>query len=317
MGYIAKRLAITFLTMFFVSLLTFAAFRLIPGDAALFTLGTDATEEQIAILRAEMRLDRSFSEQFFFWLADFLTGKLGYSTRFRGASVSGIIIERLPVTFTLAGLSFFFIVLISFPLSILTVKKENSILDRAASAFSAIGISMPGFFLGVLFIWIFGIFFRLFTPGSYVSYRVNFASFFAYLIFPALAIAIPNAALVSKFLRSSMQKELKSDYVRSARSKGGSPSLILRKHVLKNASLPAITMLGMIAGEIFSGSVVIEQVFSIPGIGRLLISSIEGRDYIVLQSLIVYVAFIVILANTLADIILQIIDPRIRLAEKI
>ena len=317
MGYIGKRLTITILTLFLVSLVTFAAFRLIPGDAALIALGTDATEEQIAMLRAELGLDRSFPDQYFSWLKNFLSGQLGYSARFRGASVSGIILERLPVTFSLAGLSFLFVILIALPVSLLTVKRENSLVDRAATTFSALGISMPGFFLGVIFIWIFGIFLRLFVPGSYVSYRDSPAGFFTYLIFPALAIALPNAALVVKFLRSSIFKELKNDYVRTARSKGGSRSHILKRHVLKNASLSAITLLGMIAGEIFSGSVVIEQVFGIPGIGRLLITSISARDYIVIKTLVVYIAFIVILANTLADIVLQTIDPRIRLAEKV
>ena len=316
MNYFTKRLAVTILTLFLVSLLTFAAFRLIPGDAALLALGMDATEEQIAELRTSMGLDRSFPEQYIIWLGDFLSGRLGNSSRFMGASVSSLITERLPVTFTLASFSFIFTIIIAFPFSILTVKKENSLLDKTATTFSALGISMPGFFLGVLLIWIFGIFFRLFIPGAYISYRDDAAGFFAYMIFPALAIAIPNAALVIKFLRSSLFLELKKDYVRTARSKGAKGPYILRTHALKNASLPVITLLGMIAGETFSGSIVIEQVFGIPGIGRLLITSINARDYIVVKTLVIYIAFIVVIANTLADIILQIMDPRIRLAGK-
>ena len=316
MGFIGKRLALTLLTLFLVSLVTFAAFRLIPGDAALLALGTEATEEQVALLRAEMGLDRSFPEQYFSWLFNFVTGNLGNSSRFMGAPVSGIILDRLPVTFALAALAFLFVILISFPASLLTVKRENSLADRTATTLSALGISMPGFFLGILFIWVFGIFLRLFVPGSYISYRDSPAAFLSYLVFPALAIAIPNAALVIKFLRASIFREMKNDYVRTARSKGASRRHILDRHVFKNASLPAITLLGMIAGEIFSGSIVIEQVFGIPGIGRLLITSIHARDYIVIKTLVIYIAIIVILANTLADIVLQIIDPRIRLTEK-
>jgi ABC-type dipeptide/oligopeptide/nickel transport system permease component len=317
MGFIGKRLAITVLTLFLVSFLCFASFRLIPGDAALLSLGTEATEEQINALRAEMGLDKSFGEQYFSWLFNFLTGRLGNSARFRGASVSGMIMERLPVTFSLAGLSFVFIIIIAVPVSLFSVKKENSLANRVVTTIAALNISIPGFFLGILFIWIFGLILRFFVPGAYVSYGENRLAFWGYLVFPALAIAMPNAALVIKFLRASIFREFRSDYARTARSKGGSRSHILRRHVLKNASLPAVTLLGMIAGEILSGSIVIEQVFGIPGIGRLLIASITARDYPMVQTLIVYIAAVVILANTVADIVLQIIDPRIRLTERV
>ena len=317
MGFIARRLTVTVLTLFLVSLLTFGAFRLIQGDAAILSLGIEAQDEQLAALRAELGLDKSFHEQYLSWLNGLLTGRLGSSARFRGASISEMILERIPVTLSLAGLSFFFIILVSVPVSLLSVKKENSVLNRIVTSLTALGISTPGFFLGVVFIWIFGILFRLFVPGAYVSYRESFSGFIACLIFPALAIALPNAALVVKFLRSSIIRELNSDYVRTARSKGAGWAYILRRHVFKNASLPVITLLGMITGEIFSGSIVIEQVFGIPGIGRLLITSITARDYLVIETLMIYIAFVVIMANTLADITLQIIDPRIRLVKKV
>ena len=317
MGFIGRRLAITVLTLFLVSVLSFSAFRLIPGDAAIIALGIEATEEQLQALRQEMGLDRSFPVQYVSWLADFLTGNLGSSARFMGASISGLILDRLPVTLTLALLSFLFILLIAVPVSLASVKKENSPLDRVITTITALNISVPGFFLGILFIWIFGLTFRLFVPGAFVSFQQSPAGFFGYLVFPALAIALPNSALLIKFLRASIFRELQSDYARTAKSKGASRRRILNRHVLKNACLPAITLLGMITGEILSGSIIIEQVFGIPGIGMLLLSSITARDYPLIQTLIIYIAFTVILANTLADIVLQIIDPRIRLAEKV
>ena len=317
MGFIGRRLIITILTLFLVSLLSFGAFRLIPGDPALLALGISATEEQLYALRAEMGLDRSFPRQYVSWLGNFLTGDLGNSARFMGASISDLILQRLPVTLALAALSFLFIILIAVPVSLLSVKKENSWLDRLVTTLTALNISVPGFFLGLLFIWIFGLTFRLFVPGAFVSFEESPAAFFGYLVFPALAIALPNAALVVKFLRASIFRELQSDYARTAKSKGASRSRVLRRHILKNACLPAITLLGMITGEILSGSIVIEQVFGIPGIGTLLITSITARDYQLIQTLIIYIAFAVILANTLADIILRIVDPRIRLAEKV
>jgi ABC-type dipeptide/oligopeptide/nickel transport system permease component len=165
--------------------------------------------------------------------------------------------------------------------------------------------------------WVFGILLKLFVPGEFISYRQSPPAFLLCLVFPALAIALPNAALLVKFLRPSIYSELRSDYARTARSKGAGSAHVLRRHALKNASLPAITLLGMITGEILSGSVVIEQVFGIPGIGKLLIASITGRDYLMIETIVIYIAFVVILANTLSDIILQIIDPRIRLAQKV
>ena len=315
--FFVKRLLITILTLFLVSIVTFFAFTFIPGDAALLSLGREATDEQLIIFRSDMGLDKSLGQQYFFWLKNFFSGQLGFSSRYMGQSISKMILDRLPVTFCLAGLSFLFVFLISLPVSIISVKKETSVLNRIITALTALNISMPGFFLGLLFIWIFGVLFKLFIPGGYVSYSESFFAFLSYLIFPALAIALPNAAPVIKFLRSSIFREFKSDYARTAKSKGGNHTRILFKHIIKNASLPAITLLGMIAGEILSGSIVIEQVFGIPGIGRLLLASINARDYIMIQTLMIYIAFAVVFANTLADIVLQIIDPRIRLGERV
>jgi ABC-type dipeptide/oligopeptide/nickel transport system permease component len=312
MGFIGKRLAITLLTLFLVSFFTFAAFRLIPGDPALLALGIEASEEQLTALRTEMGLDRSYFEQYFSWLGKFLTGNLGSSARFRGESVSALVAERLPVTFSLALLSLIMILLIAVPLAIMPVKNENGITGRALDTWIAVTISFPGFFLGVLFIWIFGLVFRLFVPGAYVDYRDNFLAFTGCLVFPALAVAIPNAAVLVKFLRGAIFTQLESDYARAALSKGNTRRGVLRKHALKNAAIPAITTLGMIVAEIFSGSIVIEQVFGIPGIGRLLIASITSRDFAVVQTLVVYIAFVVVLANALADIAIRILDPRIR-----
>ena len=312
MYFVIRRLAVTIITLFLVSVFTFAAFNIIPGDPAILMLGTEADEEQLTALRSEIGLDRSLIEQYISWFTGFLTGSLGYSMRFRGELISDLIIDRLPVTFFLACLSLLFIILISVPTALFSTTKKYSFLDRLANTFTAVSISTPGFFLGVLFIWIFGITLRFFVPGSYISYQEDFILFLGYLVFPALAIAIPNAAIVAKFLRGSIFQELRKGYVDTAYSKGASQKTVLYRHVFKNALIPAITLMGMIIGDIFSGSIIIEQVFTIPGIGRLLIASITSRDYPLIQTLVMYIALIVILANTLVDIAIQIIDPRIR-----
>ncbi|MDR2746206.1 MAG: ABC transporter permease [Treponema sp.] len=309
--FLGKRLSITLLTLFLVSLLTFLAFAVIPGDPALLALGIEASDEQVRALRIDMGLDRGLPERYLSWLGKFLSGDLGNSARFRGASISGMILERLPVTFSLAALSLVLMLLIAVPVTLVSVRKEGGPADRVLSVLTALNISLPGFFLGVLFIWIFGILLRLFVPGAYVDYRQDSFSFAAYLVFPALALALPNAAILVKFLRAQVLQQLKLDYVRSALARGAGRRRVLYGHVLKNAAIPGVTLLGMIVGEIFAGSIVIEQVFAIPGIGRLLISSITSRDYSMVQTLAVYMAFMVVLSNTLADIIIRIIDPRI------
>jgi ABC-type dipeptide/oligopeptide/nickel transport system permease component len=311
--FVVKRLFITLVTLFLVSLLTFAAFTIIPGDRALLALGIEASDEQVAALRAELGLDRSLPAQYLSWLGGFLTGRLGNSSRFRGEPVSSLVLERLPVSAALGTLSLIFILLISVPVVLVSVRREGSFSDRITNTLTALNISLPGFFLGILFIWIFGLVLRLFSPGNYVSYADDFGGFLGCLLLPALAIAVPNAALVVKFLRTSVFQQFRSDYVRTALSKGNTRRGVLYRHVLKNACLPAVTLLGMIIAEVFSGSIVIEQVFTIPGIGRLLIASINSRDYPLVQTLVVYIAFIVVLANTLVDIALQMIDPRIRI----
>jgi ABC-type dipeptide/oligopeptide/nickel transport system permease component len=312
MKFVAKRLLATLLTLFLVSVITFAAFYIIPGDPAAVMLGIEATEAQLAALRAEMNLDKSLPVQYGLWLGRFFTGNLGNSVRFRGEPIAGMVLERLPVTFSLAVLSMVFILLIAAPAALLPAGKENSPLDQVINTITTIMISFPGFFLGVLLIWIFGIILKIFVPGVYVSYRQDLGGFLACLVFPALAIALPNAAIVVKFLRGSIFRQLRSDYARTAYSKGNSRGRVLYRHALKNAVIPAVTLTGMIAADVFSGSIIIEQVFTIPGIGRLLIASIASRDFSMAQVLVIYIAFIVVLANTLADIAIRIIDPRIR-----
>ena len=317
MNFIARRLIIALITLFLVSMLCFLAFSVIKGDPATSSGGIYATSEQLDELRRQMGLDRNIIIRYFDWLINFITGNTGNSYNYRGETISSLISQNLPVTVSLALLSLFFIIIISLAASVFTIKKEGSLTDNIINFFTAAGISIPGFFLGLLLIFVFGYTFRIFIPANLLLHDENFFNFLGALCFPALAIAIPNAAILTKFLRSSIFNELNSDYVRTAKSKGAGRLYILRRHVLKNACLPAITMLGMIIAEVFSGSIIIEQVFNISGIGRLLITAINTRDYPLIQALMVYIAFLVVFANTLADIVIMIIDPRINQARKI
>lgn len=317
MFFLLRRILIALITLFLVSVLCFFSFSVIRGDPASALGGIWISPEQLSQIREEMGLNKNVFLRYFDWLFKFVSGNPGYSYSFRGEEISSLIFERLPVSITLALLSLFLILVISVPLSLLTVKKKGSAIDITVNVFTAAGVSTPGFFIGLLFIFFFGFTFNLFVPGNYIDYRESISGFLSCLFFPALAIAIPNTAILTKFLRSSLFSELDSEYVRTARSKGAGRLYIMRCHVLKNACLPAVTVLGMIIAEVFSGSIIIEQVFSIPGIGRLLIAAIGSRDYPLIQSLLVYIAFIVVFANTLADIVNLTLDPRIRRTKEI
>lgn len=312
MKYILKRVLILLLTLFMVSILAFSAFNIVPGDPAALILGTQASPERLDALREQLGLNQSIPTQYIQWVTGFLHGDYGQSIKY-SVPVRDLLADRLPVTLGLSLLSILLIVTISIPIGVYAAKKRNTLVDRIINTFTMAGISVPSFFLGVIFIWIFGIVLKFFTPGKYIAYSDNFVGFMGFLLFPALAIAIPNIATVVKFLRSSMIGQFGSDYVRTAYSKGNQDGAVLYRHVLKNALVSILPLLGMIVAEIFSGSIIIEQVFGIPGIGRLLVSSITSRDFPLVETLVVYIAFVVVLVNTAVDILLQVIDPRIRI----
>jgi ABC-type dipeptide/oligopeptide/nickel transport system permease component len=311
MRFIARRVAISLLTLVLVSLLTFLAFSVLPGDPARVLLGQDASAAQVAALREQMGLDRSFPERYLSWFSGFVTGDTGNSIKYQ-VPINEMVADYIPVTFSLAALALVFTVLIAVPLAVLAARREHSFLDRLISTTATVGMSVPGFFLGVIFIWLFGLTLHFFVAGRYVSYTSDIVGFIHYLVFPALAIAVPNAAILLKYLRDSIVQQMDSDYIRTAYSEGNTRTRALRIHAFKNAVIPALVMLSMIVGDIFAGSIIIEMVFSIPGIGRLLISSIGSRDFPMVQTLVVYIAFVVVIAQMLVDIIVHLVDPRIR-----
>ena len=311
MKTVFKKITTFILTILLVTLFVFVAFELIPGDAATARLGTNATPEALERLREEMGLNRPFFVRYVDWLISFFFGDMGTSISY-GMSVRKMLFDKLPITVTLTLMSFLFIIALSVPIGLITSKYEDRISSKIMDALGQITMAIPPFFLGIIITYLFGIVFKLFTPGGFVSYNVNFGKFIEYLIFPSLAIALPKAAMSTKLLKTSILSEAKLDYVRSAYSRGNSTMDVLYKHVLKNAIIPVVTFLGMTLADIVAGSLVIEQVFSIPGFGRLLISSISNRDYPVVQAIIAIIAMIVIVINLLVDILYRVLDPRLR-----
>lgn len=298
-------------TLLIVSFLVFLAFTVIPGDPAVNKLGTQATPERLETLREEMGLNRPFFERYGSWLADAVQGNFGDSYSY-GRTVSSMIAEKLPITLILTLLSFLLMLICSIPLGIYTAKHEGSRIDRSIMMINQIVMAVPPFFGGILITYLFGLILKWFQPGGFVNYNVNFGRFIGYLIYPAVAIALPRIAMTVKLLRGSLVEESQKDYVRTAFSKGNRTNAVLYRHVLKNAMIPTVTFLAMTLTDMVAGSVIMEQVFSIPGLGRILISSISSRDYPVVEAVIVLLAFIVILVNLVSDLTCRGLDPRIR-----
>lgn len=310
MKRIFKKFLIMLVTLLAVSFLVFLALAVIPGDAATNMLGTQATAESIEALRKEMGLDEPFIVQYIRWLFNCLRGDFGTSYSYH-MRVSDLIMDKLPITVTLTIMSFMLIVLVSVPLGVFMAKHTGSITDRILTVINQVMMSIPPFFSGILITLIFGLILKLFTPGGFVSYKDNFAGFLGYLIFPAIAIALPRISMTVKLLKESILEEYQKEYVRTAYSRGNSTTQVLYKHILRNAIIPVITFLGMTLADIVAGSIVVEQVFGIPGLGRILITSISNRDYPVVQAIIVILAVLILLINFIVDIIYQKTDPRI------
>ena len=209
-------------------------------------------------------------------------------------------------------MGFVLIVVISIPLSVYTVKHENGMVDKVIMVLNQVLMAVPPFFSGILITFVFGILLKWFVPGGYVSYDTNFGGFLGYMIFPAIAIALPKIAMTVKLFRSSLLQEKKKEYVRTAYSKGNNTRGVLYGHILKNALIPVITFLGMVLTDMIAGSIIIEQVFNIPGLGRILLTSISNRDYPVVEAIVLCIAVLVIVVNFLVDVLYHVIDPRMR-----
>ena len=313
MHYVLKKIALLLATLLVISLVVFLAFQIIPGDPVTQMLGTEYTEARAEALRHELGLDQPVIVRYFKWLAGFVTGDLGISYSY-SMPVSDLLSGKIAVTAWLSVLAFLLVIVISIPLGLALARFEGGVLDRIMTVVNQITMSIPPFFIGILFTLLFGFLLRLFTPGNFVSYHDNVGGFFGFIFFPALAIALPKSAMTVKLLRRSIVGELDEDYVRTAYSRGNSRAMVLQYHVLRNAIIPVVTFLAMTLADIVAGSIIIEQVFTIPGIGRLLLLSISTRDYPVVQSIVVMIAFVVVFMNFLADIAYQYIDPRIRLS---
>ncbi len=307
-----KRRALTLLiTLMLVSVIAFLAFNLIPGDPATIMLGTEASPQKIEALREQLGLNDPLGMRYIHWIASLARGDLGQSIRF-SLPVKDLLMSRIPVTLWLTALSILMIAVLGIPLGVYSAKKEGGPVDAVINGLGQISMSMPSFFLGMLLMLVFGILLKWFAPGNYIDYHQNYGGFLKYMLLPALSIALPKSAVVVKFLRVAVIGQMNLDYVRTAYSKGTKENTVLYRHVLKNAAIPVITLMGMIIADIIAGSIIIEQLFAVPGIGSLLIVGIAARDFPLVQSIVMMMAFMTVMINFLVDLLYRAIDPRIR-----
>lgn len=294
-----------------VSVIAFLAFNLIPGDPATIMLGTEASPQKIEALREQLGLNDPLGTRYIHWIASLARGDLGQSIRF-SLPVKDLLMSRIPVTLWLTALSILMIAVLGIPLGVYSAKKEGGPMDAVINGLGQISMSMPSFFLGMLLMLVFGILLKWFAPGNYIDYHQNYGGFLKYLLLPALSIALPKSAVVVKFLRVAVIGQMNLDYVRTAYSKGTKENTVLYRHVLKNAVIPVITLMGMIIADIIAGSIIIEQLFAVPGIGSLLIVGIAARDFPLVQTIVMMMAFMTVMINFLVDLLYRAIDPRIR-----
>jgi peptide/nickel transport system permease protein len=299
-------------TMVVVSFLAFAAFDLIPASPAEMMLGTEATPEKVAELEHALGLDRPLLVRYGEWLLGFFTGDLGTSYNYN-QPVWELIAPKVGVTLLLSTISFLLIVALSIPLGLWSARHSGGPLEAGGAALNQLCMAVPPFFTGILLSWLFSTVLHWFTHGQFPAPGENFFGAVKYLFFASVSLAIPRIAMTVRMLSSTIRSEMGKDYVRTAISRGNDRPAVLRRHVLKNALVPVVTFLAQTMAEIVAGGIVVEQVFGIPGLGRMLVVSIGNRDYPTVQAIIVILAFWVVLAGTAADLINQRIDPRLRL----
>ena len=309
--YLIKNITILILLLFVVSLTVFSVLFILPGDPAQIILGINATPETLANLRADLGLDRPFWVQYGSWIAGLLTGQGSRSINY-DMPVYDLIVSRLAVTGPLALLAMVFAVVISLPLGIYAARHQNRPGDVVVMAFTQLGLATPEFWLGILLILLFAVQWGLFSAGGFPGWDVSFWGSAKALILPAFALGVIRASILTRLTRSSMLEVLREDYIRTARAKGLKERTVVYVHALKNALVPILTILGLQLGQLLAGAIIIENVYYLPGLGRLVFQAIGQRDLPVVREIVVFMAAAVIVVNFIVDLTYAWVDPRFR-----
>lgn len=311
LGLLARRLAFTIPMLVVVSFCVFSLIVLVPGDPAIALAGENPDPEQIAAVRERLGLDDPFLLQFWHWFADAIRGDLGQSL-FSSQSVAGAVFGRLPVTLSLAGLSLVVALVIGIAVGVVAGMRPGSWVDRVATFAASLGVAVPYFWVGMLLVLLLAINLTLFPAVGYTPITENPLSWFMHLALPAAALGLAPAAVIARQTRAAMSGVLQEDYVRTATAKGLPPARVVGKHALKNAALPVVTAFGLEASRLIGGTVVIEQLFALPGLGSLAYSAVFARDFPMVQGVLLVVAAMVLLINLIVDLSYGYFNPRIR-----
>lgn len=309
--YLLKRLVAILPTVFFVTVIIFGLQQLLPGDAALILAGEDQDPQVIAYLQKKMHLDESLPVRYAYWIGGVLQGDLGESLRIQ-QPVLGLIKDKLPVTLQLASMAMFISLLIGIPAGIVSAVGKDSVWDYLANVLALWGLSTPNFWLGIMMILLFSVSLGWLPASGYVSPFEDLQANMAAMIMPAFVLGGGLAAVLMRHTRSAMLQVLSADYVRTARAKGLTEGTVVLKHALRNALTPIITLGALEFGALLSGAVLTEQVFSIPGFGKLIVDAVFNRDYSVVQGVVLFTSSVYIVLNLLADMAYFLVNPRLR-----
>jgi peptide/nickel transport system permease protein len=310
-AYLLRRVAIIVPTLLFASILIFGLQQLLPGDPAMVLAGEERDPSVIAHLRETMHLDRPFPVRYAYWLRGVLHGDLGESLRMQ-QPVRALIADKLPVTLELAGIAIVIALVIGIPAGVVSAVHRGTGWDYAANVVALWGLSTPNFWLGIMLILLFSVTLGWLPASGYVSPFENLRANLAAMILPAFVLGNAIAAVLMRHTRSAMLQVLSSDYVRTARAKGVRERDVILKHALRNALIPIITLGALEFGTLLSGAVLTEQVFTIPGFGKLIVDAVFNRDYAVVQGVVLFTATAYILLNLIADVLYAVANPRIR-----
>ncbi len=309
--FLPRRLLQLIPTLFVVSVIIFGLQQLLPGDPALVMAGEERDPAVIAQIRKQYRLDQPLPVQYFFWIKGVVHGDLGESMRIK-EPVAKLIAEKLPVTVQLAAMAMCFALVIGIPAGILSAVKKGTAWDVGANVFALWGLSTPNFWLGIMLIFLFSVKLGWLPASGFVSPFEDFGQSIAATLMPAFVLGNAIAAVLMRHMRSAMLQAIGSDYVRTARAKGMVERVVMLKHALRNALTPVITLGALEFGTLLSGAVLTEQVFSIPGFGKLIVDAVFNRDYAVVQGVVLVTASVYIVLNLLADVLYVLVNPRLR-----
>ncbi|HET6499606.1 MAG TPA: ABC transporter permease [Amycolatopsis sp.] len=309
--YVLRKVGQAVLTLFIASVVVFLGVRALPGDAATAMSSEGASPEVLAQIRQAYGLDKPIPVQYFDWLAHVVTGNLGTSPQ-TGLAVSAVLADRIPVTLELAGVALLLALLISIPIGVLAALKRNTAADYLSTTGSMLGLSVPHFWFGILFILLFAVRLHWLPASGFVPFAADPVANLQHIIMPAVVLAIGLAAVLVRQMRSAMIESLGADYLRTARAKGLAESAVIGKHALRNSLTAVVTVVGLQLGALISGVVVTEEIFVIPGLGKLTLDSVFNRDYPTLQAVVLITSAAYIVVNLVTDLVYSALNPRIR-----